>query len=130
MVRIMTLGNVDNTASYFKYKTSAPIHGIADNKALKRLKVELRTNASSVECNIRGGDHAYLVLVLNDTEYASISIAPPDFVDPTFPAALTIPVGIDQVTAFALCESYKEEKHLYYRCKNVKKHSSGTFKMI
>ena len=66
----MTRGAIDYAGSYFKYKTPTPIHGTPTNKALKRLKDELRANASSVECNLGGGDHGYLGLVSNYGNYA------------------------------------------------------------
>ena len=48
------------------------IRGELINKALKRLKLELQSNASSVETNLGGGNHSYLGLVLIDEEYISI----------------------------------------------------------
>ena len=58
----MTIGAVDYASSYFKYKTPTPIQGTPTNKTLKRLKQELRANASSVESDLGGGDHGYLGL--------------------------------------------------------------------
>ena len=93
----MTTGAVDYASSYFKYKTPTPIQGTPPNKALKRLKQELRANASSVESDLGGGDHRYLGLVLMDVEYAKISNTP--FVAPTYPTNLRIPGTADQITA-------------------------------
>ena len=104
----MTIGAVDYAASYFKYKTPTPIQGTPTNKTLKRLKQELRANASSVETDLGGGDHGYLGLLLTDAEYAAVSNDP--FEAPEYPAALTIPGGADQVEAFNLREIHKEEK--------------------
>ena len=115
----MTVGAVDYAASYFKYKTPTPIQGAPTNKTLKRLKQELRANASSVESDLGGGDHGYLGLVLTDAEYASISATP--FVAPHYPAALAIPRGTDQVQALNLREQHKDNKRAYYECKNVEK---------
>ena len=115
----MTLGTVDYAASYFKYKTPTPIQGTPTNKTLKRLKQELRANASSVESDLGGGDHGYLGLVLTDVEYATVSSTA--FTAPAFPAALNIPTGTDQVTALNLREVHKDEKRAYYECKNVEK---------
>ena len=64
----MTTGAVDYALSYFKYKTPTPIQVTPTNKALKRLKRELRANASSVESDLGGRDHGYLGLVLTDVE--------------------------------------------------------------
>ena len=88
---IVTPGAVDYVASYFTYKTPTPIVGTPTYKSLKRLKAELRANASSVETNLGGGDHGYLGLVLSTAEYATVSATP--FTAPTYPATLTIPAN-------------------------------------
>lgn len=117
----MALGAIDYANSYFKYKTPTPIHGTPSNKTLKRLKTELRANASSVECDLGGGDHGYLGLVLTDSEYARILPTPTPFLPPHFPEALVVPVGTDAVQALTLREAYKDQKKSYYECKNVEK---------
>ena len=117
----MRFGAVDYAASYFKYKTPTPIHGAPTNKTLKRLKQELRANASSVESDLGGGDHGYLGLVLTDIEYAIVCVAIA-FSAPVFPITpLVIPIGTDQVQALNLREQYKDAKLAYYECKNVEK---------
>ena len=50
----MAAANIDYAASYFKFKKATPIQGTPTNKALKRLKAELRANASSVETDLGG----------------------------------------------------------------------------
>ena len=65
--------NVDYATSYFKYTTPTHVHGEPTNKALKRLKNELRANTSSVESDLGGGDHGNLDLVLADVKYAHVS---------------------------------------------------------
>ena len=115
----MTLGAVDYATSYFKYKTPTPIQGAPTNKTLKRLKQELRENASSVESDLGRGDHGYLGLMLTDAEYATVTATP--YVPPTYPATLKIPTGTDQVQALNLREIHKYAKNAYYKCKNVDK---------
>ena len=51
----MTTNHIDYAASYFKYPTPTPIHEEPTNKSLKRLKTELRANASSVDTDLGGG---------------------------------------------------------------------------
>ena len=51
----MKIGSIDYAVSYFKYKIATPIRGEPTNKALKRLKLELQANASSVEIDLAGG---------------------------------------------------------------------------
>lgn len=116
----MTTGTVDYASSYFKYKTPTPIQGAPTNKTLKRLKQELRANASSVESDLGGGDHGFLGLVLTDAEYALVAPTHP-FVAPVFPAALTIPAGTTSLQAMNLREQWKEDKRIYYQCRNVEK---------
>ena len=122
----MTTGAVDYAASYFKYKTPTPIQGAPTNKTLKRLKQELRANASSVESDLGGGDHGFLGLVLTDAEYVSVSETP--FVAPVFPVALTIPAISTQIEALNLREKHKDNKRAYYQFKMSKRRSSATFK--
>ena len=102
LIITMTSGAVDYAASYFKFKTPTPIIGTPTHKTLKRLKQELRANASSVESNLGGGDHGHLGLVLDDQEYATISTT--QFVAPTYPTALSIPSTASQVEALNLRE--------------------------
>ena len=117
----MATPNIDYAASYFKYKKATPIQGTPTNKSIKRLKTELRANASSVETDLGGGDHGYLGLILTDVEYARITPAPPPFIAPGFPANLIIPAQATQVEAMELRENHKESKRLFYECKNVEK---------
>ena len=105
----MALGAIDYATSYFKYKTPTPIHGMPSNKTLKRLKTKLWANASSVKCNLGGGNHGYLGLVLTDSEYARILPTPTPFFPPNFPEALVAPVGTDAVQALTLYEAYKDQ---------------------
>ena len=113
----MMPGAVDYAASYFRCKTPTPIQGTPTYKALKRLKAELRANASSIESDLGGGDHGCLGLVLSDAECATVSAIP--FVAPAYPNALTIPANATQIQAFALKEEHEEAKRKYCECKNI-----------
>ena len=68
----MTTTRVDYASTYFPYKSPTPIQGEPTYKTLKRLKNELRANASSIDSNLGGGDHGYLGLVLTEVEYAKV----------------------------------------------------------
>ena len=107
-------------ATQFKYKTPTPIRGVPTHRALKRLKAELTANASSIECDLGGGDHGYLGLVLTDVEYAAIPGTVP-FIPPIFPAVLNIPATANAVQALQAQEDHIEEKRAYLECKNVEK---------
>ena len=117
----MALGSIDYASAYFKYKTPQFIQGMPTNQTLKRLKIELQANASSVECNLGGGDHGYLGLVLSDAEYAAITPVPPPFVPPAYPGALHIPNNTPTMQAINLKEQHKDRMNQYYECKNVEK---------
>ena len=117
----MTSGNIDYAALYFKYKTPNGINGEPTYKSLKRLKTELRANASSVDTDLGGGDHGYLGLVLSDAEYARISPTPAAFVAPNFPGALVIDPAFTAMQAVQARETHNEAVALYRECKNVEK---------
>ena len=51
---MMRNGNIDYATLYFKYKYPTPITGEPTYKSLKRLKTELRANASSVDTALGG----------------------------------------------------------------------------
>ena len=74
-----------------------------------------------MECDLGGGDHGYLGLVLTDAEYAAIAPNIPAFVAPHFPPALNIPNDASQVEALNLREQHTEARRRYYECKNVEK---------
>ena len=107
-------------AMQFKYKSPTPIRGPPTHKALKRLQTELQANASSIECELGGGDHGYLGLVLDDADYASVPGTVP-FVPPGYPPVLVIPAGATAVEALQLQEDHHEAKRAYLECKNVEK---------
>ena len=94
----MTLGTIDYASSYFKYKTPTSIRGEPPHKTLKRLKMELQANASSIETDLGGGNHEYLRLVLTNQEYAAIPHAA-SFIPSNYPLALNIPVDATLIQA-------------------------------
>ena len=50
----MINGNIDYATLYFKYRIPNPINGEPTDKSLKRLKTELRANASSMDTDLGG----------------------------------------------------------------------------
>ena len=118
----MTSGNIDYAALYFKYKNPNGINGEPTYKSLKRLKTELRANASSVDTDLGGGDHGYLGLVLSDAEYARISPTPAAFVAPNFPGALVIDPAFTAMQAVQARESHNEVVALYREGKMWRRH--------
>lgn len=116
----MAIGTIDYASSCFKYKTPTPMRGEPTHKSLKRLKLELQANASSVETDLGGGNHGYLGLALTDQEYASIPNTQP-FIAPHCPPPLLIPATSTQLQAIELKEGHNEGKRLCLECKNVEK---------
>ena len=116
----MSVGTVDYQSSHFKCKTPTPIRRVPAHKALKRLKMELQANASSVETDLGGGNHGYLGLVLTDQECNTILNAAP-FVPPNYLPPLVIPQTATPIQAIELKEECNEQKRLCLECKNVEK---------
>ena len=110
-------GAIDYAITHFKYKTPAPIQAQPTNKSLKRLLMELRANASSIETDVGRGDHGYLGLVLDDPDYATIPGTIP-FIVVGYPGLLIIPTGTTHVTALQLRED-RNKKRIYLKCKNI-----------
>ena len=107
----MTKGTIDYASSCFKYKIPTPMCGEPTHKSLKRLKLELQANASSVETDLRGGNHGYLGLALTDQEHALIPNTQP-FIVPNYPLPLVILANTMQIQALELKEQHEEEKRL------------------
>ena len=116
----MTTSRIDYRASYFPYKSPTPIQGEPTYKALKRLKNELRANASSVDCDLGGGDHGYLGLVLTENEYNRVTPNHP-FVAPRFPRALVIPPRTETIEALNIKEAHRRDVGLYRECREVER---------
>ena len=112
-------GNVDYAKVYFKFPVPTPIRGEPTHSDISQLKKEIRANTASVDCDLGGGDHGYLGLVLAPQEYRKISQT--EFKVPTYPPALTIPSGTDPVVALNRRTKHTEERDAHRRCKEVEK---------
>ena len=89
--------HIDYVSTYFHHKTPTVVRGEPTYIDLKRIKTELRANASSVESDLGGGDHGYLFLVLSDAEYLQIPGITAAAVPPTWPGNLTIDPTFTQI---------------------------------
>ena len=108
----MTSTRIDYATTYFPHSSTTPIRGEPSYKSLKKLKNELRANASSVDSDLGGGDHGYLGLVLSETEYRRICPDDP-FEPPEFPGPLRIPRGTDTADAINMREEHRNNVTLY-----------------
>ena len=115
----MPVAPTNYAETYFPYKTPTRILGEPTYKGLKTLKTELTANASSVDCDLGGGDHGYLGLVLSDADYGALTGHA--FVPPAFPGPLAIPPGLDAVQAAQAVEHHRESQLNYKECKDVEK---------
>jgi hypothetical protein len=116
----MTTSRIDYASRYFPYKTPTPTQGEPTYKTLKRLKNELRANASLVDTDLGGGDHGFLGLVLTDAEYLRVAPTTP-FIVPDFPGTLIIPRGTDTVDAMNLREQHRQDVRLHRECREVER---------
>ena len=116
----MTNTRIDYTSTYFPHSSPTPIRGEPTYKTLKKLKSELKANASSVDSDLCGGDHGHLGLGLSDEEYSRICPDHP-FVPPVFPGQLTIPRGTDTVDDIHLREEHRNAVALYRECREVER---------
>ena len=113
--------HIDYVTTYFPHKTPTLVRGEPTYNDIKRIKTELRADASSVESDLGGGDHGYLFLTLSDTEYLLIPGITAIAVPPTWPGTFTVEPAFTQLQALQAHEQHKEQIRVYCDCKNVEK---------
>ena len=114
--------HIDYVTTYFPHKVPTLIRGVPNYENIKRVKTELRANASSVDTELGGGDHGYLGLVLSNTEYLAVpGVNGNMFLPPVYPGALVIRPTATAVEALQRRESHNEQIRLYRECQNVEK---------
>ena len=96
----------------FEYRTLHKIHGEPTYATLKRLKDQLRTNASGISSNLGGGNHGHLGLILTNAEYANVSPVP--YVRPPHPGPLVIPPAATARQETGIREDYKLALKLFH----------------
>ena len=82
---------VDYLKTHFEYTELTKVHKCPSYDTLKKIKDELKTNASRVTSDLGGGGHGHLGLVLTSTEYALV--APIPYARPDHPGPLVLPEG-------------------------------------
>ena len=119
----MNSQHVDYVTTYFPHKNQTKIQGEPSHDDLKRLKMELRADASSVDSDLGGGNHGYLGLVLSDVEYLALPGvgAGNTFRAPAYPAALVIPATSTAIRAMELKEAHRDAIRNYRQCQHVEK---------
>ena len=105
--------HIDYVTVYFPHKTPTLVLGEPTYNDIKRIKTELRADASSVESDLGGGDHGYLFLTLSDTEYLLIPGITAIVVPPTWPGTYTVDQGFTQLKALQAREQHKKHVRVY-----------------
>ena len=92
----------------FEYPALTRITGALNLKKLNWLKNELKTDASSIQSNLRGGMNSHLGIITTAIEYTSIDIIPyAQHVNPPLPTILR---GTQQHKVNRWKEEHKEHK--------------------
>jgi hypothetical protein len=64
----MTKPNIDYISTNFEFPTLSKIQGIPTYEQLRNIKNEMKSNAASVPCDLGGGAHGHLCLMLTGAE--------------------------------------------------------------
>ena len=94
------------------------IHDVPAYEPLRKIKNELKTNASTVQCDLGGGNNGHLGLVLSAVEYTTVSATP--YVQPIHPGTV-IPVGTTNWETQILHEVHREKIWLFREANAVEK---------
>ena len=111
--------HIDYATTRFQYPVLTKIHGAPTYKTLTTLKKELKANAQSVGCNLGGGAHGHLGLILTPNEYATVSNTP--YEAPHFPAPLDFARNIETAAAVQQQTAYLEAIRLFREVTDVTK---------
>ena len=65
--------DVDYINTTFEFPELTKIYDVPTYKLLKKIKDELKTKASKVQCDLGGGNHGHLGLLLSDADYQNAS---------------------------------------------------------
>ena len=105
-----TTANIDYINSVFEFPTLTKIIGKPTYESLTTIKNQLKANAGKVQCELGGGAHGHLGLILSDAEYALVSPTP--YIRPIHPGP-NVPVGVTQVENTNLRAQYNESLRLF-----------------
>ena len=93
-------------SSNFEYSVLTKISGQPTYAALRKIKRELSANATIVSCNLGGGAHGHLGLVLNNYKYAELSQTP--YAQPIHPGTLELASGLAQYLRTEMRDDHKK----------------------
>jgi hypothetical protein len=115
----MSIDHVNYVDTYFEYKKLSKIHTEPTYDSLKKIKDELKANATAVSSDLGGGFHGHLGLVLQPEEYLRVSNTP--YVRPEHPGELDVPLGTPQHESHRLRAEHKEAIRLFRETTDVEK---------
>ena len=111
---------LDYIASYFTYKIPIPVHKELINKSWKYLQIKSQANASSVEIDLGGENHEYLVLVLTDEQYKKIPNTE-TFVALLYQLPLIILSTVTLIEALNLKKDIRKERDCIWSARTLRK---------
>ena len=109
--------NIDYITTSFEFPVLSKVSGRPTYESLKKIKDELKTNASTVSSDLGGGANGHLGLVLTDVEYTFVSAIP--YVKPVHPGQLVIPPATTNYVATSMKEDHKEAIRVFKEAINV-----------
>ena len=60
----MANSNIDYTTTNFEYTVLTKIHGMPTYESIWKIKNKMKANSASVPCDLGGGTHGYLGVML------------------------------------------------------------------
>ena len=119
----MNSNSIYNTIDYinnsFRYPILNKIHGYPTFVTLTKLKKQLNTNAMGVSCDLGGGRHGHLGLVLSPEEYALVSDTPYEF--PEHPGTFNLARNTAHEVAITQREAHYERLRVFREAVEVQK---------
>ena len=64
MTNVMVNPNIEYVNTNFEYPVLTKIHAMPTYEALRKIKNKIKANEASVHCNLGGGNHGHLGLIL------------------------------------------------------------------
>ena len=110
--------NIDYARTNFEFQVLTKIVGKPTNKALRKIKKELAANGTSVTCDLGGGAHGHLGLVLDPTEYTDVSSV--SYAFPAHPGSLDLTDVSTQYVRLERREDHCEQLILFREATNVR----------
>ena len=103
--------NIDYVHTSFQYPVLTKVHDMPTYELLKNIKDEVKANATNVQCDLGGGRHGHLGLVLTPVKYALIVATP--YVWNLHPWILVIPPNTTLGRVKIMRDAYDKEHQAF-----------------